>query len=160
MSKRRRTEFQRVTRSRPINKELVSIAKDGIAATQVSSILITATFPCTITGLRWELAFINQSGTAGITALHWVIAIVREGVVAATIGITELATLFTPEENVMAFGVHQFDQNGGNEPSIQVSGSTKTMRKLQTGDTLQLLMLGTATNLQKLRGVVQFFCMT
>ena len=41
---------------RPIDKNLKYVKKTGVAATQVSTTLFTATFPCTVVGLRWSIS--------------------------------------------------------------------------------------------------------
>ena len=162
MSKRRRTEFPVVTRSRPLAKELIAIAKDDVTSTQVVTVFLTATFPCTITGLRWDLNFLQDGGT-GASAGHWCIAVVREGVTVDTLSLTDGATFFSPEANVMAFGVNLGQATPASTVNLKgasETGSTKTMRKLQTGDTLQWVFVGTTTHTQQVRGIIQFMCMS
>ena len=160
MSKRaRRHEIPVATRARPLSKELVVIAKDDVS-TQVTTVLHTASFPCTVTGLRWDLNTIQDGGIAA-SAGFWVIAVVREGVTIDTIQVGDGNTFFEPEQNVMAFGINLVNQGASGHPDDHSSvGSTKTMRKLQTGDTLVFAFLGTTTNTQQIRGVIQFMCMT
>ena len=46
---------------RPIDKELINIGANQ-GTTQINIILITATFPATITGIRWSLTIQSQIG--------------------------------------------------------------------------------------------------
>lgn len=155
--KRARTGFIEAPRTkRPIDKKLVAIATNAIAATQDVTQLISATFPCTITGLRWNLSFIQDAGT-GACVIHWAIVIVRDGVTIDTLGVSSAAVFFNPEQNCLVFGAAMIDNN---TQSKDFNGSTKTMRKLMGGDTLQFIHLGVATQTSGCRGVIQFFCKT
>ena len=154
MSKRRRTE--NFTVKRPIDKRLIVIGKTGVDATQVSTLLSTAAFPCTITGLRWDLTVRQDAGTVA-AGYAWAIVVVRETVTADLMTLTDAATFFAPEENVLAFGIGDVVITS---ESRQWVGSTKTMRKLQTGDSLKWIGVGGTTNTTAFRGCIQFFCMT
>ncbi len=144
-----------------LNKELVVVSK-GTISTQVSTTLITATFPCTIVGLRWNFSAAQDAGTAAVN-LFWAIVVVREGNTANALSKTDAATMYSPEENVMTFGVGQFEPGAGTEKvynTIKWDDSTKSMRKLQGGDSLQFIVVAAATNTVSLAGCVQFFCKT
>ncbi len=152
--KRRRTSVIRRTTVRPIDKRLVALNNDGVAATQVNVSMYSATFPGTITGLRWDLEMHQDAGTAGAIC-HWAIVVVRDGITApSNVAISSAAAFYEPEQDCLAFGVGSIDNN---VQSIHFSGSTKTMRKMQGGDQLFFVILGTATNTMLLRGIVQFF---
>ncbi len=145
--------------SRPIDKKLVYIQQTLSSAAQTSTTLLTATFPCTVVGLRWNFSAVHALATGdGYGA--WAIVIVRDGVTASTMSQSNAADFYTPEQDVLAFGVFQLrDSDVGSGPSIyDISGSTKTMRKLMGGDTLQLLGISGTVNAQSIRGVVQYFC--
>ncbi len=155
--KRPRTEFIGTARTkRPIDKKLVTIANDATAGTQVTTTLITATFPCTITGLRWSLAFV-QDGGAGVCLFWWAIVIVRDGVTIDTLATSNGAVFFNPEQNCLVFGNGIIDADTETKTFV---GATKTMRKLMGGDTLQFVTLGGTTNTSGSRGIIQFFCKT
>lgn len=157
--KRRRitqqTRVLQVSQKRPIDKSLVVVAKSAIDATQVTTDLITATFPCTITGLRWNVAGDRAAGT-GTAQLWWAIVLVKDGNSANTIAVSDAATFYEPEQNVLAFGMKAMEDEGPDTSFFE--GSTKTMRKLMGGDKLIFIARGVATNTVNLNAIVQFFC--
>ncbi len=141
---------------RPIDKSLVAILKAGVNATQQTTVLLTTTFPCTVVGLRWELSYEQDAGT-GLCAFAWAIVVVRDGVTVDNLVTSDAGSFFNPEENCLVFGSGTIDNN---TQTKQFSGSTKTMRKMQGGDTLVYLHKGIATETSGSRGVIQFFCKT
>ncbi len=153
--KRRRTDFteSRHTR-RPIDKSLKAINKAGVDATDVTTVLLTTTFPCTIVGLRWDLTIFQDAGT-GTAQFWWALVINRDGNTVGTLGVSDAAQFFEPEQNCLVFGVGSVDNN---VEAVPFRGSTKTMRKMMGGDRLQFIMRGAATNTSACNGVVQFFC--
>ncbi len=159
MSKRARTSqggrtFQ-VSQKRPIDKQLIVVNKDGVDATQVTTTLITATFPCTITGLRWQISTDRAAGT-GTGQFYWAIVLVKDGNSANNLAVSDQATFYKPEQNVLAFGVGALEDEGPD--SRLAEGSTKTMRKLMGGDALIFITKGVATNTTNFDAIVQFFC--
>ncbi len=158
-NKRRRTDtgFVRVTSTkRPIDKSIV-VVNQSLATSQVATTLITATFPCTMTGLRWD--FVVSGNTTSIMTGYWAIVLVQDGLAASTLATSDGADLYSPEQNVLAFGSYQSaDTDQGNGPmSSHHTGSTKSMRKLKNGDKLQFVTIVTS-NAGILDGAVQFFC--
>lgn len=149
---------RRTGSKRPVDKALIAITHVGLAAAQLTTTLVTVTFPCTIVGLRWDITTIATAGTAA-PKFHWAIVKVQDGNTVKTLGTGNGGTLYAPEQNVMAFGatvVAPSDQAG----SMRYEGSTKTMRKMMGGDVLMFICLGEATNTQEVRGAIQFFCKT
>ena len=141
---------------RPVDKELVVISKNGVNATQVSTTLVTATFPCTIVGLRWDMSMLVDAGT-GPGAYSWAIVILRDGVTISQMSQIDGAALYAPEQDVMSYGMgimQQVDIGSGH----YYSGNTKTMRKLMGGDKLMFIYKGEATNTTACKGTIQFFC--
>ena len=70
--------------------------------------------------------------------------------------------MYTPEQNVMAFGTVSIlanDETGGNQ-NQQIMGQTKTMRKMQAGDLLQFITISNVANSALVNGCIQFFCKT
>ena len=152
-TKRARTvEFKT---KRPIDKKLISIDKGTLNTTQVSTDLLTATFPCTITGLRWSLAII-QDGGAGSCKADWAIVVAREGIAPDTLVSSDGSTTYNPEQDVLTFGSVLFRDN---QNSVIADGSTKTMRKLMGGDKLVFIARGSsAVDTIGINGIIQFFC--
>ncbi len=139
---------------RPIDKQLIGVAKTAVNATQVTTVLKTTTFPCTIVGVRWSLTAFQDAGTAPGNGL-WAIVIVRDGNNIANLTAADGADFYTPEQDVLGFGVLVFDDN---VKPWSGEGHTKTMRKMMGGDQLVFLVRGEATNTFNFEGVVQFFC--
>ncbi len=154
-SKRGFTSVRTVRARRPIDKSLVNVVLASLAATQANTELIAATFPCTITGMRWDLTAI-QSGGTGSSNGKWAIVVNRDGLALSTMSLTTGGTLYEPEEDVLAFGSWIMDNNPPEGRSWV--GSTKTMRKLKLGDRLQFIAKGVATELTDILGTIQFFC--
>jgi len=146
--KRARPSFQ-VSQKRPIDKSLIYVAKSSVTA-QVSTDLVTATFPCTITGLRWNI----ENKSASSTAI-WAIILVKDGNSANTMAFSDGATMYEPEQNVLAWGVISVGTDNGGEPA-QI-GTTKSMRKLMGGDKLVFITAAVAGTAD-ITGGIQFFC--
>ncbi len=143
---------------RPIDKSLININITNGGATQRTTILKTTTFPCTVVGLRWSLTFFNVLATGG-EFFHWVVVVVPDGVAVSPIGTGNAADLYTPEQHVLAFGVIGLDANEEGSMLLQnIEGSTKTMRKLKTGDVLMFTVLGVNGTAGIIKGTIQFFC--
>lgn len=164
MSKRRRGSSGKSFsggKVRPIDKKLVGVAQTLSSAAQTSTTLMTATFPCTVVGLRWELSALQQHATANAFC-SWAIVLVKDGQTVSTQAITNGADFYTPEQDVLAFGgkwVSEVDAGVG--PVVASwEGNTKTMRKLMGGDTIQFIALADQVDAAIIRGVVQFFCKT
>lgn len=162
MSKRQRTSstsFIPRAPKRPIDKSLVVINKT-VGTSQLETTLETATFPCTITGLRWDLMS-HSTLTTGNVVINWAIIIVKDGNSANTMATSDASSLYQPEQNVLAYGCGIFpDADAGQGPIGRTwTGNTKTMRKLMAGDKLALIALATGAS-APLYGAVQFFCKT
>ncbi len=143
---------------RPTAKELIYVAQTATTS-NVATTIKTTTFPCTIVGLRWSMSFSSQVSTNN-AVVNWIIVLVKDGNTANTISQSNGADMYTPEQNVMAFGTVSClanDETGGNQ-NQQVMGSTKTMRKMQGGDLLQFITLADVANSVVVKGVIQFFC--
>lgn len=158
MSKRRRTTPLVRTARRPIDKELKVVFKN-MSAAQQQTILKTATFPCTLTGLRWDISA-NSILVSSPVTIHWCIVVVHDGNSANAMAISDAADFYTPEQDVLTFGITRLaDADLGNGPSTtHWSGSTKTMRKLKQGDQLICLVQSTTAAVGAFIGIIQFFC--
>ncbi len=157
MSSRKRTHVTFETgKKRSIDKKLIVIGHTTSTTQQVTT-LFTATFPCTLTGLRWTISHVNTAGAVVTTS--WALIIVRDGNVVDTIALSNAASFYNPEQDVLAFGTHT-DLTTATSIGYDVQGSTKTMRKLMGGDTLQFISLASVVTSGNLVGVVQLFCKT
>ncbi len=148
--------FRTTGAKRPVDKILINVLHNNIDATQVTTVLVTATFPCTVTGLRWDLTLQQFAGVAFGT-YAWVIAIVRDGLTIPTLAISDGSTLYKPEQDVLAFG-HGMGALAALGMLSKYNGSTKTMRKMMGGDRIIFILVGEATNTASCEGCIQFFC--
>ncbi len=144
---------------RPVDKLLIVLKKLSVDATQVTTILTTVTFPCTIVGLRWDISASTSAGT-GPGEIEWAIVKVTDGDSANTMSFTDGSTLYAPEQAVMTWGVGNMPPFDKSANPINWRGDTKTMRKMMGGDQLIFIVRGEATNVADIRGAVQFFCKT
>lgn len=162
MSKRQRTSSVPQRRAkRPIDKKLTNVLVSNIiAAKQDVTLYDSATFPGTITGLRWELSAVRSGGTATTFGhLAWAIVVVPAGTTISTMTLASAGSLYDPEQMVLAFG-RGCTWDAAQGVVLNWEGSTKSMRKLKTGDKLVFTVFGTATERHDLTGTVQFFYKT
>ena len=161
MSKRRRTiGLPRGNHSkRPIDKKIIGIVKTLTDSAQAETTLLTVTFPCTIVGVRWSLSTI-QGHIDNDTSFRWAIVVVRDGVVVSPIGGGDGADFYTPEQGVLTWGTGFLSRKdeGSGPIGLQIDGVTKTMRKLQGGDTIKFIGTADQTDGVHVTGGVQFFC--
>jgi len=154
--KRQRTAtFSRAKRA--IDKVQIAIDHAAISGTQVQTLLINATFPCTITGLRWDLSFRQTAGT-DLCEISWAIVLVKEGQSADTMIRTNGVAFYNPEQNCLVFGTQYIFNGNTLGMTKHADGATKTMRKLMVGDQLVFIFRGTTTDHAGVMGVIQFFC--
>lgn len=146
------------TTKRAIDKELKVVNQVATTAV-VSTVLKTTTFPCTVVGLRWD--GVIDSITAAASALtSWAIIVVHDGNAPNTPSLSDGGNYYTPEQDVLAFGITRTLGNTvtAGPRAVQFSGSTKTMRKLKQGDQLMFITFaGTAISTQ-VDAIIQFFC--
>ena len=148
---------------RPIDKTILSIFKN-VTTTQQNVTLITAVFPCTITGLRWDLntSLAVDVGDNTGTSCTWVIYLLKENVAVPAMNLSDGQTLIRPEEDCLVFGAfHAQKETASSFVNAQVNrGSTKTMRKLAVGDRLVWSALSDSAQGTVITGAIQFFCKT
>jgi len=155
--KRQRTSAGHAHVQRPIGKSLIFV-EQSTGTSNTSTTLITATFPCTILGVRWD-GYASALLVPGPMVV-WAIVIVREGNSDSAIGISDGSTFYNPEQNVLAYGVMNPQGSGfpGGPVSVHFDGQTKTMRKLQGGDRLMFIARSDIAAGPDIACVVQFFC--
>lgn len=155
-----RASFVSISTVRPIDKKIVTVNKLVVGSAQQATTLISATFPCTITGLRWSVAAENLVGTNGVN-VGWAIVQSKENLNVNNVTVPgDGVDFYTPEQEVLAWGVSKLNaENASNGKSIALwDGSTKTMRKLQNGDALVMIVRTDTAVSVNFTGVVQFFC--
>ena len=87
---------------RPIDKQISYVADADLDATQQASTIYTATFPCTLVGLRWTIYAMTSSSANNVAA--WAIVKVDDGETATALTFTPNASLYAPERDVFKFG--------------------------------------------------------
>jgi len=144
-------------KNRKINKELIYIDHPITNTTQVASVLINITYPCTLVGLRWDLLY-SCSSTSDVV-VTWCIVKVPDTTSASTMSQTDETSFYRPENDVLTFGITGATSNDGNRgPGLEhVTGSIKTKRKMQVNDDLTFLTKAANTSVSTLRGIIQFF---
>lgn len=124
------------------------------------------TYPSTVGGLRWSFELSTVSDATGTLtgSINWGIIVqrgsnttwaIQNPVAAGTASqVNAMFTGCTPAD-VMVFGSRSFSATSTNE---LIEGSSKTMRKINTGDSLWLAVVGSGTAVA-FQGTLQFFNM-
>lgn len=141
-------------RRRATTKRIVTVA-GAITSTQSQTNLFQVTYPCKITGLRWNLTISNIDDFRQIAA--WLIIVLREGDTVNSISLSEGSQLYQPQENVIAYGLTFVDQRSRSNHSTKWKDSTKATRQLQSGDTLFMINVSDRAEELDLIGAIQFF---
>ncbi len=141
---------------RPIDKDLI-VVKQTTTTSVSTTAMKTTTFPCTVVGIRWT--GVVKSLVASTQTISWAIVITRDGDSVNTPSQSNGASFYTPEQDVLMFGVTTLVSNATATAQVfQFEGSTKTMRKLKAGDVLNFISLNSDANGSELDAIVQFFC--
>ncbi len=137
---------------RPVDKFIIAI-KTEVRNSQDVQTLLDLTYPCTIVGIAWQLEAHVNSIIAGRAGLKWAFNIQRDGatqLLIAPVPPTGPRTNFltngsTSDVIISAFQRPQFSEVTTTdltdhiiEHTVRHEGSTKAMRKLTVGDTLQM----------------------
>ena len=157
--KRRRVTY---ASARPIDKRLVWCSHTLTTGGDSTAVVSSSGIPCTAVGFRWSIAVRSSLATAGHSGM-WAMVVVPDGESVNSVSTTDGNDLYTPEQNVLAFGVFTFndvDANTGGNEVQRYDGSTKTQRKLRAGDSIYLISQSTAASSGTLVGIVQMFCRT
>lgn len=147
-----------MNQKRPIDKSIINVLKQGTSAQQ-STDLVVATYPCTVTGLRWQLSAATDASNN--CSFSWAIVLLKDGNSANAIASSDGSTFYEPEQNVLAFGYCDcLDKDAAAGPGIHnFDGTTKTMRKLMGGDKI-VMLVKMSTSAGSFAGPIQFFCKT
>lgn len=148
---------------RPLDKSIIGISQTAAGTTGGNITLYTATFPATITGLRWEWDAFNAANSTNVNNVTWIIYRLKASLQPFTISQTNAAPVTQPEEEVICWGTMGLPSNAdptnaaANKLSFHVKDSTKSMRKLQNGDRLAFAWIGDNSSNVTIQGAVQFF---
>jgi len=142
---------------RPIDKKMMRVLFTDLNTTQQNLDLYpAASFPGTLTGIRWSIGAVAEAG-ASPTQLSWLIVVVPAGTTVGTVNMANGDSAYDPEQNVIAFGSTALLTTATH---AQWDGTTKGMRKLKAGDKLVFTARSIATQEITLCGTVQFFYKT
>ena len=151
--------------SRPIDKSIIYInILGGTGGTSFD--IITSTFPCTMTGLRWNIRAHADGTNTDVNTCNWAIVLVKDANQVGTLPSGRAdRDFYKPEQNVLAHGTFIFTAEAiesGSDYWGKDQGKTKTMRKMMAGDRIVLLARGTSQDQSNVRlaGSVQLFCKT
>jgi len=127
----------------------------GQAAYQIYPTGAGTTYPGTVTGLRWNIDFTPIAGIS--LPINWAIVIVKQGQVTPPINNPAVTpgVLVEPEQNCLAAGTCYLNATTLHGLNEIFNDKTKSMRKLQPGDKLMLLMACAGT--YNFTAIIQFF---
>ena len=140
---------------RPIDKRIITLSQN-MDNSQDNVTLFTCTFPCTLLGLRVNIA--SEISTVNTNWGLAVISVVQDGTTPGAIDLTTGNSSYEPEQNVMWGGV--FPGYAVHVQAAWYPDVIKTKRKMKVGDSLVLSCLGAGANVQVLRGMITYFIMT
>lgn len=139
---------------------MINVVKGDLSDTQVSTDLISATYPGTVVGLRWQGLIAASSSSTAAQFVYWAIVLVKDGGSAGTMAYSDAGAFYQPEQDCIAYGqVYVPAPSSSDQQVVPIEGHTKSMRKLQAGDKLQFILLATAKGTLGAHcgAVVQFF---
>lgn len=159
MSKRARTNNSQPQRraKRPIDKKFANLELAAQGNVQ-GNLDVTAamSYPGTVTGLRWNLNVQRVAGAAALGTFKWAIVVVPQNTNQSALNLGTGASLYDPEQNVLAFGTGCSNQVG-DDPVVFI-GDTSTMRKLKAGDRIGFCIQGnSAVSTHAVSGTVMLF---
>ncbi len=138
--------------SRVINKESVG--------TQVSTTVLTTTFPCTLSAVKYSIGVFNNAA-ASSRVFRWALVFVADGNSANTISFVDAADFYTPEQHIIAFGSANLSETGGDgAPTAHWNRSLSTRVNMRTGDLILFLCAAESGTDLFVDGTVQLLCKT
>jgi len=156
---RRRSTWFRPYKSyrRRQTDKILRTLNNTASSTQTNIALYTATYPCTVSGIRWDLNVFGDPDAE--TRCIFVISVVPQGQTVSTISTTDNTSFYDPEQNVLGhFSTFVTDSNAGAGPVIEnEKGQSMTKRRLKVGDTLVFSARGTSAETVTFFGTLQFF---
>ena len=143
---------------RPIDKDIINVNKPGVDASQVTTVIRTSTQAETMAGIRGNLS--ARKGGSATTSATLAIAIVKvpDGKNPSTLLLTDGVGMYNPEQDVLwhkhVVFVEAVDALQWYDWDVEV----KTMRKMKTDDTIQVIMIASDTNTADVIGALSIFC--
>lgn len=150
-------------KKRSVDKQILSISA-SFTNTQAATTLYTATYPCTVMGLRINGSVQSAPDTtASPDAIGLACIVLKQGFTNPNnMALGNGNTFYSPESDVIWFksGISDTFVNTGDGAfvaSLNFEGAPKTMRKLEAGDRLLFIYNGSTADTKVLQGSVQFF---
>jgi len=166
--KRYRRRVLNIQSKRPIDKGLISGIAPLTGPDQYQARILPlgsggVAFPGTVTGIRWAFNYETTISTA-VGNMRWAIIKCREGTTPNGIdnGAIGPVNFYIPEQDVIAWGqiAGIALTNEGTACSWQCEGSTKSMRKLQNGDALWVVINDDHNESTNVAYIIQYFYKT
>lgn len=156
----RRKKYGKSTKSKSKQIMLISSSPVGNNTMQFN-LTTTITMACTVAGIRWDFDVAGLTvQPAARTYYDWALVVLREG--SAKVPLygdqQQRQGIFTPQQNVIAWGNGIMNPIGQWNDHQTIEGQTKSMRKLQAGDNLFLYVQSSQVML--LDGRVQYFVLS
>ena len=152
--RQRVSTFSRVKRS--IDKVQISVDLATVNGTQQGTTILTSAFPATVTSIRWDLAFFQDTGTS-ICEINWAIVLIKDGESADTMVKADGLAFYQPKQNCLVYGVDVIVNGLTFGMSKHTSGTTKTMRKMIIEDEIIFIARGIAVDSFRVFSVIQLF---
>ncbi len=145
------------TRRNNLNKRLFVVNEEVSAGTFHKTIL-RGSYPCTATGLRWDLSIQGPGANDQDSNFAWAVVITRDGNETGQISFTTENNMYEPEQDVLAYGCCRLANASKPGPqTLHFNGSTKSMRKIQSADQLKFVY-ASSDDIGHIYGTVQVFC--
>ena len=125
---------------RPIDKKIVQV-QQTVTNSQTNTLIYAATEAVTYSGGHVSWCFVGSAAGLGT----WALVYVREGQTASVSNISNAATFYTPEQDVLAVG--NFGSSSTDFDVVFFNMKVKTKRKMKAGDEIRLIANGSAANI-------------
>lgn len=150
-------------KKRSVDKQIINVT-NNFSNSQGQTILYTATFPCTVMGIRVQGTVQSAPDTsASPDAVAVALIVLRQGFTTPNgLSLSNTGTLYQPEADVIWYraGISDTFVNTGDGAfiaSMELTGAPKTMRKLEAGDRLLMIYNGSTADVKNIFASVQFF---
>ena len=159
MAHRRKRQFNAPRASRPVQKTITRISLTTIGTTLQTTAVGNAVDANTVTGWWWDIGIDVDGGTAATKRNLCVFLFVnREETIIPVVSFTNETTGIRPEQAIIAFKYFRLNQARVDGADLRFKGHSKTMRKLQAGDDVDIgVICDDVTNTCRIAGSVMLF---
>ncbi len=139
---------------RPIDQSLINVVINNIDTSQINKTVRTAGMAETLIRIIIEGQVIRGT-TALDTRVLLALVKVPDGRTASTMVITDLGTLYAPEQDVLWF--RHISIKSDTDQAYELYKDIKAMRKLKKNDTIQLIAQASGSNVASFGATVRFW---